>query len=176
MEPDKISMFPLFIGAMIHEVLEANGISSSIKWPNDIYLAGRKLAGILCESVIKDGRVEKLIIGFGININQTPEELIEGNMTSLYNYTGREFNRRELLAEILTSIFSRVKDPIEDKMAFAERIVGENLYLKGEEVEFLADRLYRGTLLGINNKGEIILLTENGSKEFLSGKILIEKI
>ncbi|MBS4900611.1 MAG: biotin--[acetyl-CoA-carboxylase] ligase, partial [Clostridiales bacterium] len=91
MEPDKISMFPLFIGAMIHEVLEANGISSSIKWPNDIYLAGRKLAGILCESVIKDGRVEKLIIGFGININQTPEELIEGNMTSLYNYTGREF-------------------------------------------------------------------------------------
>ena len=56
-------MFPLFIGAMIHEVLEANGISSSIKWPNDIYLAGRKLAGILCESVIKDGRVEKLIIG-----------------------------------------------------------------------------------------------------------------
>ena len=61
-------------------------------------------------------------------------------------------------------------------MAFAERIVGENLYLKGEEVEFLADRLYRGTLLGINNKGEIILLTEDGPKEFLSGKILIEKI
>lgn len=170
---EKIAMYPLFIGSIIHEVLEKHGISSSIKWPNDIYICGKKMAGILCESIIKDNRVSKLIIGMGINVNQTRDELITEEYTSLYSCTGRKFNRQILLGDILGEIFSRLGDSIEDKMRFAKKIVDENLYLKGEEIEFLSDKLYKGYLVGINKRGELLIQTDEGPKEFISGKILM---
>ncbi len=171
---DKIAMYPLFIGALIHEVLEKHGVSSSIKWPNDIYICGKKAVGILCESIIKDNRVSKLVIGMGINVNQTRDELITDEYTSLYSCTGRKFNRQILLADILSEFFSRLPDTIEDKMKFAKKIVDKNLYLKGERIEFISDKLYTGDLLGITRSGELLIQTEEGPKGFISGKILMD--
>ena len=172
MDIRQVSILPLFIGAVIHDVLEMYGIKSSIKWPNDIYLDNKKLTGILCESIIKNSRVKKLIIGIGINVNQTEEELSNDRMISLNSYTGHEFDRRDLLADILALVFEKWSnyDEIED---YAKRTVNKNLYLKGEDITFIADKEIKGKLVGINNKGGVIILTDEGVKEFTSGKILV---
>ena len=151
---DRAAIFPLFIGAAIHETLRNYGIASYIKWPNDIYIDGKKLLGILCESVMDNGRIKKLIIGIGINVNQTRKELLADNSVSLRSHTGKRFNKRELLNDILISIFNRINNPDQVK-------------------KFSTTTLYRGRLMGINDKGEIVILTDDGQKAFSSGKILI---
>ena len=59
-------------------------------------------------------------------------------------------------------------------MKFAKKIVDKNLYLKGERIEFISDKLYTGDLLGITRSGELLIQTEEGPKGFISGKILMD--
>jgi BirA family transcriptional regulator, biotin operon repressor / biotin---[acetyl-CoA-carboxylase] ligase len=77
------------------------GIHSQIKWPNDILLSGKKLAGILCETIF-DSSVVHCFLGVGINVNTTPEELaiIDQPATSLFIETQREWDRDTLLSEL----------------------------------------------------------------------------
>jgi BirA family biotin operon repressor/biotin-[acetyl-CoA-carboxylase] ligase len=66
-----------------------------LKWPNDLYIEDRKLAGILCESArIENGRITAVAAGIGINVNLSPEALqaIDQPATSLLAETKREFN------------------------------------------------------------------------------------
>lgn len=66
-----------------------------LKWPNDLYIEDRKLAGILCESArIEHGRITAVAAGIGVNLNLTSDELrvIDQPATSLYAETGSEFN------------------------------------------------------------------------------------
>lgn len=75
-----------------------------IKWPNDILLNGKKITGILTEMVAEADRVEAILIGIGINVNQQmadfPEEL-QSIATSLSIALGKSVNRAELLAMVL---------------------------------------------------------------------------
>ncbi len=169
---DRIGILPLFIGAAIHDVLKDYGIDTFIKWPNDIYLDDKKLLGILCESVIREGRVKKLIIGIGINVNQSADELPLDGSISLYSYTGRRFDRRKLLADILVSVFSKIND-ISYIDKYSKDTVNRYLYLKNKDIVFVADKPYSGKLLGINEKGEIVIETGDGKKAFSSGKIIV---
>jgi BirA family transcriptional regulator, biotin operon repressor / biotin---[acetyl-CoA-carboxylase] ligase len=78
----------------------AVGIEPVVKFPNDVLLGGRKVAGILAEAA--DGRV---VLGIGVNVNQQPGELPQDvRATSLRIATGRELDRASLLAEILTRL------------------------------------------------------------------------
>ncbi len=170
---NKAAILPLFIGAAIHEALKIRDINSKIKWPNDIYIGDKKLLGILCESIISSGKIKKLIIGVGINVNQTEDELVLEKAISLRSYTGKYFSRRELLNDILISVFKRGRD-FEEIKEFSRTAVNDNLYLKNEYISIALDKIYRGRLIGINDKGEIIILTDDGIRAFSSGKILVK--
>ena len=81
-------------------VAAAVGLEPVVKFPNDLLLAGRKVAGILAEAA--GGRV---VLGIGVNVNQQPHELPGGvAATSLRIVTGREIDRPPLLAEILAQL------------------------------------------------------------------------
>jgi len=74
-----------------------------VKWPNDLWVGNKKLGGILSEAVSGPGGLEAVVVGLGINVNltaeQVPEELRQ-IMTSLQIETGREFDRMWLLQAI----------------------------------------------------------------------------
>lgn len=173
LEPSETLVYPLLVGAVIREALEEHGIDAEVKWPNDLYVGDKKLAGILCETIIEHGRVTKLIIGFGINVNQSRDEMILYNMTSLYGYNGTKYNRCELLADILIKLFEHMKYSYEDNMKYMEREVNTHLYAKGSTIFFESNKRYEGTLTGVGADGALLLLTNSGMKEFLSGKIIM---
>lgn len=80
----------------------------ALKWPNDVRLDGRKVAGILTETV-REGDACLAILGLGLNVNQTPEEFspeILGLATSLRLTSGREWEVNELLDEVLRHLRS----------------------------------------------------------------------
>jgi BirA family biotin operon repressor/biotin-[acetyl-CoA-carboxylase] ligase len=89
-------------GAVAEAIAKVTGIKASIRFPNDVLIGGRKVAGILAES--SEGRV---VLGIGVNANQTPEQLpanAQTEPTSLCLELGEPVNRAQLLAAILLQL------------------------------------------------------------------------
>jgi BirA family biotin operon repressor/biotin-[acetyl-CoA-carboxylase] ligase len=92
----------LVAGVAVADMLErATELSVQIKWPNDVMLRRRKVAGCLAEG--RDGAV---VLGIGVNVNQASHELPE-NAGSLRTLTGRKWDREELLASLLDDLGHR---------------------------------------------------------------------
>lgn len=101
---------PLRVGiAIIRAVSASTGIGSVIKWPNDILLGGRKLAGVLCEGTVVAGRPPCVVAGIGINVSQHPGEWpqeLEGVATSLSIATGRACPRSEVVGPLVRQVLA----------------------------------------------------------------------
>ena len=169
---ENLLQLPLVLGLSVSEALESiTKIPFSLKWPNDVYFQEKKISGILCE-ISKD----KLIAGIGINVNQkeVPEEIKE-RASTLYEITGKEWERKEVLLEVLRKISENLQKFRERGFKdFKERIEGKMLYL-GEEVILLGEKEITGKLLGISEKGGALILTEEGIKEILSGEFSLRR-
>jgi BirA family biotin operon repressor/biotin-[acetyl-CoA-carboxylase] ligase len=78
-------------------------LEADVRWPNDLYLYGKKLGGVLCEMKANQRTIRYLVMGIGINVNQKGKDFsgsLRGSVTSLRLETGREWDR-EALAEAL---------------------------------------------------------------------------
>ena len=103
LEPSRLPELSLIAGGAVAEAIaEITGLDPAIKFPNDVLLGGRKVAGILAES--SDGRV---VLGVGVNANQSPEELprdAQTEPTSLRIELGERVDRAQLLAAVLRRV------------------------------------------------------------------------
>lgn len=86
-----------------------DGMEASIKWPNDIYVGDRKICGILIEHVLTAGRIERTIIGVGININQKAFYSDAPNPVSLTQLTGLTYPLDSMLREVCSDIIALVE-------------------------------------------------------------------
>lgn len=75
-----------------------------IKWPNDIYWHDHKLGGILIQCTLSGSNVKDCIMGVGIDVNQQEFENLTKNPISIYQITGREIDREELLHSIIDEV------------------------------------------------------------------------
>ena len=89
--------------AVCEVVGEATGLPARVKWPNDVLVGSRKLAGVLIDSELSDGEVDYAIAGIGINVNfdVSVHEEIRDVATSISAELGREVAREEVLAAVL---------------------------------------------------------------------------
>lgn len=96
------------VTAGIRDYLGEEGVSSRIKWPNDIWVGDRKICGILIENTLTEGFVRESIIGVGFNLNQDswPEDL--PNPVSLSQLTGRKYELRPELERLAEKICRRL--------------------------------------------------------------------
>lgn len=78
----------------------------TIKWPNDVLIRGRKVAGVLCESELTGGEWAFCAVGFGINVNIRPEDFgaLKARATSLSSELGHSVDREALLASVLNEL------------------------------------------------------------------------
>jgi len=171
-KPNKsdIAIISLLVGASIHEALKEY-INTSIKWPNDLLINDKKVCGILLESVISD-KVEALIIGVGINVNQLVfEEVIKNKATSLKNELGFDIEKKELLNKIIVNFDFLYQSYLNNDYSFVD-IVRNNFYLTNKEV-YIND--VKAKVLGLDNSGELRVLIND--KEILvnSNEVTLEK-
>jgi BirA family biotin operon repressor/biotin-[acetyl-CoA-carboxylase] ligase len=141
---------------------EIAGISMRIKWPNDLMVEDRKLAGLLCEA-----RGDVLLVGIGVNLLQEsfPPE-IQSTACSLRQFTGQAVTVSRLLSLILT----RLRESLHGDEWRARLL--ERLYKKGERVrvELLGlQTIVEGTVAGVDERGRLLLLKNDG------GQVLIEQ-
>ena len=90
----------------VEAIREVTGLQARIKWPNDILLDGKKLAGVLTELGADGGQLSYVVVGMGLNVNLEPAQLppVMSPPTSLLATLGRSVDRQVLLLSILSQI------------------------------------------------------------------------
>lgn len=148
----------LIIGASIIQALLDHGFQPKIKWVNDILINNKKVGGILCETFIHG-----VVVGFGINVNVSsfPQEL-EKRAGSLHEFTDDVIHPLKLCSTILHHFSILMKHP-----HFVHQIINEHLIYVQEKVLIQhCGKKYTGTVLGINEKGFLLLNTSDGQLTF----------
>jgi len=103
---DQMGLIGFLIAVSVAEAIEKNiNQSIELKWPNDLLINSKKFCGILLEASFQQGMLDFIIVGIGVNVNQTTfsKELKE-KATSLKLECGREFDRSAILRDILESL------------------------------------------------------------------------
>lgn len=157
------------IALAVADFISAYTDKVAIKWPNDIYLNDKKVAGILIENSIERDFIKQSIIGVGININQTkfPENL--PNPVSLAQCTHSEYNLDLLLEEIINIIEIQYERLSKRNFESLDKDYLGKLYLFNQMAKYIADDIpFTGTITGVEPTGELIIEDTNGNlREFL---------
>lgn len=170
-ETSKIPLISLVIGASLCKVIHKY-IKCDIKWPNDIIINNKKVAGILVEGIVSN-EIEAVVVGVGININSTsfPNDLII-KATSLKNELGKDISKEEILNEILSEFDSLYIDFLNGNNTFIN-IIKKNNYLKNKEVYINNKKI---KVLDINELGNLVILEDNIEKEIYYGEVTLTNI
>ena len=150
------------------DFLREKKLDPKIKWPNDIMLSNKKLAGVLCEIQIKN-EIADLFLGIGINVNTSKEfiDQIDQKATSLKLETNKTWDKKDLLKNLkqkfLENLITFKKTGF---TSFHEKYENSLLYI-GEKITFFdGEKEYKGILHSISCEGKLNLYTSN--KEMLS--------
>ena len=171
---DAVSVTSCAAVAVCRAMEEVCGIVCGIKWVNDIYLGGGKLAGILVESVNDYSRMisEYLIIGIGINIDHTPEIVDASyNAASLAEH-GADVSRDVLCHAIVRHLLG-IRENRFDFGRYVDEYRSRSVVL-GQEITFThASRSFSGKAVGIDSRGGLMVDTPEGQITLDSGEISI---
>ncbi len=156
----------------ISSVIEDLGETPTIKWPNDILLDGKKVCGILLESV-SCGSSIKVIAGIGLNVNSNEREVDGRVITSLSTRFCREFNLDELLSMILTKLYLFIENlRIEGLTGFINYLNTHLAYIDEIKTVTVGEEMKTGEIIGVSSTGALCF-KEFGkeSVELISGEI-----
>ena len=134
-----------------------------IKWPNDIYIGKRKVAGTLIQNGIKGSKFDFCVIGIGLNINQESFTKEAANAVSLRMVACSEFNLEEIFSRTLTKLEFRLKQLKQGEKKEIDEDYLELLY----QVQQTAGYIYKGNsiqakITGVNRYGQLILEIPGG--------------
>ena len=165
----------LVAGSAVFKYLQQIGLENiSIKWPNDIYVNGKKICGILLESVSHE-KIDAVIIGIGLNINQ--ETFPEGfyrTPTSIRLETGSTMDLRDIKKDLYKIIKEEIVSFKEGTSDYL-KVINEHNYLKDEKC-FCT---YKGEkkeikVLRIDEEGRLIGIIDGDEKKIISDEITFE--
>jgi BirA family biotin operon repressor/biotin-[acetyl-CoA-carboxylase] ligase len=175
--PAKVQLMTLMTAvAVVRAMSLKTGLSPRIKWPNDILINDKKVAGILLETKISHTRVEHGVIGVGINVNQTladlPEELRLG-ASSLRMELGRSVERSALVSQVfaeLESLYERVQQGDSSVVLEQWRYYSATL---GQQVRAVQrDELIEGVAVDVSDDGALLVRVKDDSlAEVLAGDV-----
>ncbi len=167
--------------AVYDTIFELTGKKPQIKWPNDVYLNGKKICGILTESSVNaNHRADYIVVGVGINISHSPDDFpdeLKKIATSLLIETGVDYDISESVAKLLKNFKKYYKDfPDNKKQMLSE--YSERLYCLDEKICVIGlDNSYEAILKGIDDNGYLKVLTLDGEeKNVIGGEISIRPL
>lgn len=178
--PERMQTFTLWMGINVCEVV-ANFTRSrpGLKWPNDILFDGRKAGGMLTEARMDADQIRDLVFGLGLNINQNPENLPDGRRAT---FLAEQMRASLDINKFAAALIGRVLVAYDQFVAgsylenFADRWHACDV-LRGTHISLVhGNQTIRGTALGIDDQGSLLVRTEQGRTErFRAGEVTLEK-
>lgn len=174
--PAQAPQITLMTAVAVARTLENSGVPANIKWPNDILVEDRKIAGILTEISTEMDQVDWVIVGLGLNVNTTDRQMpaaIRGQATSMQIQTGRSLSRTELLCSLLQNFedcYEQLKTegfgPIMEQWRRMSDIIGRQVH-----VDVMGTR-HCGTVAAVDDDGVLILEDADGrTRRIFSGDV-----
>lgn len=166
--------------ALRRAIATETGLKPEIKWPNDIQIRGKKVAGILTELSAELDRVKYVILGIGVDVNLSAGEFpteLRKLATSLRIESGEPLSRPELATVILRELdadYARVRGgffaDVADEWEEHCTTIGQNVVIQ------IGERRIRGRAESLDDDGALILRTEHGRLErIIGGDVTLEK-
>jgi len=163
------------ISVAVCEVLDGMGAESWIKWPNDIFCKGGKVAGLLLEHGVSGGTLSHTIAGIGLNLNQREFPRFPHPASSLILETGRESVPRELAGLLVHRILDRYEKLRHGEGQALEKDYLQRLYRLGEQSVFEArGELFDGKIVGVSPYGELLVEREGKVAAYGHGDISLK--
>lgn len=172
LSPDRVSALPLIAGVAVAEAIEdCVAVSCRLKWPNDVLIDGRKVAGVLVKTTCAGAAVDRVVLGIGVNVTAQLAGLPAG-ATSLRIATGRALDRSRLLERLIARLQSHYDrfvrtDGQPDLTGWRERaaLLGEYV-----SVEDAGSRL-SGRFAGVAPDGALLLDVDGATRRIVAGDL-----
>ena len=160
-------------------VEEASGGACQIKWPNDVWMGGKKVCGILTEMVTDLEGEMYLVAGIGINVAQDgfPPE-IAGTATSILRETGKRVHRASLVASVCHHMDALIACWSREGFAPIAALYRPRMALVGEWVSMIqGDQSWRVKITGVSDHGALEALDEKGEPvSLISGEVTVRRM
>jgi len=164
------------IALSLLDYLKGEGVTATIKWPNDIYVGDRKICGTLIEHTLSEGHIATTVAGIGLNLNQKEFDPSIPNPTSLSLVTGRRYDVKAELPKLLACIdayYEKLWSPYARNGFDAFYL--DHLYRRGEwrffeempssdvPTEHRTGRRIEARILGIDTEARLLLEHRDGT-------------
>ena len=158
------------VGIVVYDSIKKfilNNIKISIKWPNDIFINNKKVAGILIEFISSGNYITDVIIGIGINIKNNPL-ILKNTTTCLSKYSNIDLNGSDLASFILKEIISWVKILNFNNKLLIKEWMKRSKKMNAEIKFFHDNKLQNGKYQGIHIDGSIKVLVNNKKNNYFN--------
>jgi BirA family biotin operon repressor/biotin-[acetyl-CoA-carboxylase] ligase len=178
--PDVLPVLTMALGlAALRAVDDVADVACDLRWPNDLLLNDKKLAGTMVQAADVPGTKGVLIAGIGVNVNQKdfPPE-IRSIATSLFIETGREYSKEILLDRIVAESL-RYSGLLTDrgKRSIFEQFEARSSYVRGKSVDVdAADRIITGVTAGLDDNGFLLVRTPTGIETIIAGGVRAQAV
>ena len=159
-----------YLSLVLVEVFEDYGLFPKIKWPNDVRINQKKISGILAESVFEKEELQGIILGFGVNLNCSIEDIekIDQPATSLNLETGIEINRENFLRKVIDKFCLRYNKFIEEGfLLIREDYIRRAEFLNTPVTVRVFDKEISGIAKDITEQGALKIVDENKKEHVL---------
>jgi len=166
--------------ALSRAIALQTGLEPEIKWPNDLLIRGRKIAGILTEMRAELDRVQEVLLGIGMDVNLEPGDFpasLRQTATSLRIETGHEVNRAELAVAVLRELDRDYQAVVEGQFKRLAAQWAERCTTLGCQVTIrVGDRVIRGRAESLDDDGALLVRGAHGHLErIVGGDVTVEK-
>lgn len=165
-----------FIATAICQTLNHFGLNCEIKWPNDILVNNKKIAGILIENKIKGRTLHSSIVGIGLNINQSdfPDEII--NPTSMKLLLNKSIDKEIVLNTLIVQIEKNYFKFKRNEFDSIDKSYQSSLFMRNKKAFFMINnRAVQAIVREVNKQGEIALEINKELKFFSNSEIKMIK-
>lgn len=152
--------------------LDAYVGNACIKWPNDILIGNRKIAGILIEHTILGNSILHSVAGIGLNINQADFPSFHVPATSLYKETGRQYDLEKQMRKLIRALYNRLSQLQEGQSTLLDNDYVEHLFRYRQRVVFKSGKNhFEATVEGINEFGQLLLKESGRTRSYNFGEV-----
>ena len=168
----ELALVPLAMANIVASYLrDTYDIDARIKWPNDILVGGKKIAGILTEARVQDDRVF-LLVGTGVNVEPWSDDT-RPNATSISENTSRFSGIETATIAFIEHVDERLSHPFEREEVLAQWRA-RSIHQPGDRIQCaIGDRIFNGTWMRIDEEGRAVLQTTEGSVAISAGDLLM---
>ena len=159
-----------YLSLVLVEVFEEYGLSPKIKWPNDVRVDRKKISGILAESIFEKGELQGIILGFGVNLNCSIEDIekIDQSATSLNLELNKKIDRKIFLRKVIDKFCLRYNNFIEEGFL----LIREDYKKRAEFLNMpvtvrVFDKEISGIAKDITAEGALKIIDENNKEHVL---------